>query len=142
MTAEPLVPRRERARSATIEEIKQTALKLIREQGSTDVRFSDIARAMGMTAPALYRYFGDRDDLLTALIADAYEDLGRAIATARNSVPEHDLGGRFLAIAQAYREWAQREPERFALIFGMPGSVYVAPDEGPTTEASSRATGE
>jgi AcrR family transcriptional regulator len=137
--AEPLVPRRERARAATIEEIKDTALRLIREQGSTDVRFSDIARAMGVTPPALYRYFADRDELLTAVIADAYDDLGDAVATARDALPEQDIPGRFMAIAQAYRAWASREPERFALIFGLPVRGYVAPEEGPTTEAARRA---
>ena len=54
MTADPL-SRRERARAATIAEIKQTALELMSEQGTTDVRFTDIARVMGMTPPALYR---------------------------------------------------------------------------------------
>ena len=47
------VPRRERARTATIEEIKATALDLMRETGTTDARFTDIARVMGMTPPAL-----------------------------------------------------------------------------------------
>ena len=72
--------RRERARAATIEEIKTTALSVMREQGTTDCRFTDIARLMGMTAPALYRYYGDRDELLTDLITDAYADLGTALA--------------------------------------------------------------
>jgi AcrR family transcriptional regulator len=138
-SAEPLVSRRERARAATIDEIKQTALQLIRDQGSTDVRFSDIARQMGMTPPALYRYFADRDELLTAMIADAYDDLGQVVAKARDAVPAADLGGRFFAVAQAYRDWARGEPERFALIFGLPVPGYVAPVEGPTTEAAARA---
>ena len=42
--AATVTPRRERARAATIAEIKQIALALMREQGTTDVRFSDIAR--------------------------------------------------------------------------------------------------
>src|SRR6185503_1934912 len=75
-TDAPVVSRRERARAATIEEIKTTALSVMREQGTTDCRFTDIARLMGMTAPALYRYYGDRDELLTDLITDAYSDLG------------------------------------------------------------------
>jgi AcrR family transcriptional regulator len=133
------VPRRERARTATIEEIKQTALELMRETGTTDVRFTDIARVMGMTPPALYRYFADRDELLTALITDAYDDLGRTVAESRDAVPESDIGGRWLAAAEAYREWCRREPQQFALIFGLPVPGYVAPHEGPTTEAASRA---
>jgi len=140
MTAEPTaVPRRERARAATIEEIKQTALQLMRENGTTDIRFSDIARIMGMTPPALYRYFADRDELLSALITDAYDDLGRAVARARDAVPERHIGGRWLAGAQAYRQWARNEPQQFSLIFGLPVPGYVAPDEGPTTEAARRA---
>ncbi|NED95918.1 TetR/AcrR family transcriptional regulator [Phytoactinopolyspora alkaliphila] len=131
--------RRERARAATIEEIKQTALQLMREHGTTDLRFSDIAREMGMTAPALYRYFSDRDELLTELIVDAYDDLGTTVADAREKLPRDDLSGRFLAVSQAYREWAKREPQQFALIFGLPVPGYVAPEEGPTTEAARRA---
>lgn len=131
--------RRERARAATIEEIKQTAMGLMREQGTTDFRFSDIARLMGMTAPALYRYFADRDELLTALIVDAYDDLGEAVAAARDRIPVDDPGGRFTAVAQSYRRWASEEPQRFALILGLPVPGYHAPEEGPTTEAARRA---
>jgi len=131
--------RRERARAATIDEIKETAQRLMREQGTTEVRFSDIAREMGMTAPALYRYFADRDELLTALIADAYNDLADIVAEAQEKVPVDDPSGRLLAVSQAYRSWARREPQRFALILGMPVPGYAAPEEGPTTEAARRA---
>lgn len=132
-------PRRERARAATIDEIKSTARDLMREHGTVEVRFTDIARAMQMTPPALYRYFADRNELLNALIADAYDDLGRCVAQAREAVAEPDLTGRWLAIGRAYREWARREPQQFALILGLPLPGYVAPEEGPTTEAARRA---
>jgi AcrR family transcriptional regulator len=133
------VPRRERARAATVEEIKATALELMHEQGTTDVRFTDIARVMGMTPPALYRYFADRDELLVALITDAYDDLGDAVAVARDAVDAEDVGGRWIAAADAYRQWALREAQQFSLIFGLPVPGFVAPEEGPTTEAASRA---
>lgn len=139
MTAVQAGARRERVRAATIAEIKQTALAQMRETGTTDVRFTDIARAMGMTPPALYRYFADRDELLTALISDGFDDLGRAFAEARDAVPGHDTAGRWLAGAQAYRQWAKREPQQFALILGLPVPGYSAPEEGPTTEAGRRA---
>jgi AcrR family transcriptional regulator len=133
------IPRRERARAATVDEIKATALELMHEQGTTDVRFTDIARVMGMTPPALYRYFADRDELLIALITDAYNDLGDAVAAARDAVDEEDIRGRWIAAAGAYRQWALREPQQFSLIFGLPVPGFVAPQEGPTTEAASRA---
>ena len=60
----------------------------MREQGTTDVRFTDIARVMGMTPPALYRYYADRDELLTDLIADAYSELGaRSPRRVRSATP-------------------------------------------------------
>ncbi len=139
---EPAPTRRERLREATISEIKQTALRLMHESGTTDVRFSDIAREMGMTAPGLYRYFGSAEDLLTAMITDAYDDLGASVAQAREAVPEERLWEQVLAIAQAYRGWARREPQQFALIFGMPVPGYCAPAEGATTEAAKRAMGQ
>jgi AcrR family transcriptional regulator len=137
--------RRERARAATMAEIKQTALELMREQGHTDVRFSDIARAMGLTPPALYRYYGDRDELLTELITDAYRDLAAALVApvhpqepvdARESL---DPQAHLLLVASAYRAWALSEPHKFALIFGPPVPGYAAPEEGPTVEAAQGA---
>jgi AcrR family transcriptional regulator len=131
--------RRERSRMATVDEIKATALDLMREQGTTDVRFTDIARVMGMTPPALYRYFADRDELLTELISDGYRSLGAFVAERREQASDHDIGARWMAAAGAYRDWARNEPQQFALLFGQPVPGYAAPDEGPTTEAAKRA---
>ena len=131
--------RRERQRAATVEEIKEVARGLMREQGTTDVRFTDIAKEMGMTPPALYRYYADRDALLTDLIADGYRDLGRVVAEAREAVDPDDVVGRWFAVGKAYRDWARREPAQFALILGMPVPGYVAPEDGPTTDAARDA---
>lgn len=131
--------RRERQRAATVEEIKEVARALMREQGTVDVRFTDIAKEMGMTPPALYRYFADRDALLTELIAEAYRELGREVAEARELRDPDDIWGRWVAVGTAYRDWARRESEQFALILGMPVPGYVAPEEGPTTDAAKDA---
>ncbi len=135
----PAPNRRARARAAMRSEIKETALELMRDQGTPDVRFSDIARAMGLTAPALYRYYGNRDELLTELIAEAFDDLAAYLAAAAAEVAVVDLGARLLATCAAYRRWASAEPLRFALVFGVPVPGYTAPDQGPTTEAATRA---
>jgi AcrR family transcriptional regulator len=131
--------RRERQRAATVEEIKEVARGLMREQGTTDVRFTDIAKEMGMTPPALYRYFADRDELLTELIADGYRELGRAVAEARERLDPDDVAGRWLAVGKAYRDWARNEPAQFALILGLPVPGYVAPEDGPTNDAARDA---
>jgi AcrR family transcriptional regulator len=131
--------RRERQRAATVEEIKEVARGLMRDQGTTEVRFTDIAKEMGMTPPALYRYYADRDALLTDLITDAYRELGTFVATARERHEPDDVAGRWLAAGRAYRDWARREPAQFALILGMPVPGYVAPEDGPTTDAAQDA---
>ncbi len=139
VTESGTLTRRERQRAATVEEIKETARGLMRAQGTTEVRFTDIAKEMGMTPPALYRYYADRDDLLTDLIADAYRELGSAVAEARDRHEPDDVAGRWISVGKAYRDWARREPAQFALILGMPVPGYVAPEEGPTTEAARDA---
>ena len=137
--AEGAPSRRERARAATMAEIKQTALELMREQGTTDVRFTDIARVMGLTPPALYRYYADRDELLTDMITDGYRDLAAALAVAVEAEEPPDPAAHLLLVAATYRSWALADPQRFALIFGLPVPGYAAPEEGPTVEAAQRA---
>ena len=140
----PQPTRRERARAATIDEIKATALDLMREQGTTDVRFTDIARVMGMTAPALYRYFDDRDELLTALITRRLPRPRRPDRRRRwtRCPPRTTWPAAGSRRGSAYRDWARTEPQQFALVLGMPVPGYVAPDEGPTTEAAKAAMGQ
>jgi AcrR family transcriptional regulator len=131
-TAESGAPtRRERVRAATIEEIKATALRMLAEHGS-DLRFADIARDMGMTAPALYRYFSDRDELLSALMVDGFAEMQEALTTALDAADPADLAGRIRAAAVAYRQFAKADPSRFSLLFGLPN-----PDFGRHSEHSS-----
>jgi AcrR family transcriptional regulator len=74
--------RRDRVRAATVTEIKDTARRILVAEGPDGLSLRAIAREMGMTAPALYRYFPSREDLIGALIADLYDELTAAISTA------------------------------------------------------------
>ena len=47
-TVSGTLTRRERQRAATVEEIKEVARALMRDQGTTEVRFTDIAKEMGV----------------------------------------------------------------------------------------------
>jgi AcrR family transcriptional regulator len=106
-------------RAATIDEIKATAVRLMHEHGS-GVGFADIAREMGLSAPALYRYFADRNDLLSALMVDGFHELAAQIAAALDTAPADDLAARIEAAASAYRRFATADPQRFSLLFGLP----------------------
>ncbi len=80
-----------------------------------------------MVSSAIYRYVANRDELLTLLLVDAYNDLGDAVDAAVNAEPEHDFARRFTALGLAVRNWALREPARYGLLFGSPVPGYRAP---------------
>ena len=116
---------RERARAELTREIKQEARRQLAAHGAQGLSLRAVARELGMVSSALYRYFPSRDELLTALIIDAYNALGEvaesAIATdARPRV-------RWLAACHAIRGWALAHPHEYALIYGSPVPGYRAP---------------
>ncbi len=119
--------RRSMARQATRDEILDTARQQMATAGASALSLRAIAREMQMTAPALYRYFKDRDDLVTALIAAAYNSLADMLQAARDARPVDDPAGRLFATCLAYRTWALAHPQDYALIFGTPIPGYVAP---------------
>lgn len=127
------VPRRERYRQQTREEAKAVALDQLSEVGTAGISVNAIAKAMGMTGPALYRYFASRDELVTELIIDAYRELADTVRTAVDASPSEE---RFRALAHALRGWANQHPHRYQLIYGVPVPGYHAPPETTDIAAS------
>ena len=109
------------------EAIVDTAWKQIAEFGAPALSLRAIARELKISAPAIYNYFPSRDDLVTALIIDAYTSLGDSQLAARDAVPETQSTERLKAIGMAYRTWAHTHPQRYQLIFGTPIPGYEAP---------------
>lgn len=119
-----------------IDEIKATARRHLATDGA-DLSLRAVARDMDMVSSAIYRYFASRDELLTALITDAYNALGDAAEAGDAAVTDRaDLLGRWLGICHAVRRWALANPAEYALIFGSPVPGYAAPQE--TIVAASR----
>ncbi|MGH8877113.1 MAG: TetR/AcrR family transcriptional regulator, partial [Stackebrandtia sp.] len=77
--AQPGPTRRQRQHAATQAEIRETARKLLVESGPEAMSISAVARRMGLSGPALYRYYASRDDLAGAVIADLFAELARAV---------------------------------------------------------------
>lgn len=121
--------RRERQKEETYQEIIATARQQIAEKGAPALSLRGIARKMGMTAPALYRYFENRDALVTALIMQAYQSLRDQLEATRLSHQAESPTQQLIAVGLAYREWALKFPEDYALIFGTPIPGYEAPAE-------------
>lgn len=111
--------RRERLRTATVTEIKDGARRLLVTGGPEAVSLRAIARDMGMTAPAIYRYFANLEALVAALAGDLFDELRTAIETARDTAGD-DATGQLIAMARAFRSWSVTHPAEFGLIFGAP----------------------
>ncbi|MFJ7496166.1 TetR/AcrR family transcriptional regulator [Streptomyces sp. NPDC097727] len=120
---------RERARIEVTAAIKDEARKQLAAEGASKLSLRAVARALGMASSALYRYFPSRDELLTALIVDAYDSVGEsaevAHRAARADAAPHVT--RWTAVAHAVRDWALAHPHEYALIYGSPVPGYTAP---------------
>ncbi len=122
-------PRRNEQQANLQEAIKETAWKQIAEFGAAALSLRAIARELKITAPAIYNYFPRRDDLITALIVEAFASLAEAQSEALAALPEDEHAQRLYVLGVNYREWAIAKPERYQLIFGTPLAGYVAPLE-------------
>jgi AcrR family transcriptional regulator len=120
-------PTRAEARLLQIERIKSTSRRLMAENGAPGLSLREVAREMGVVSSALYRYFPTRDDLLTTLIVDAYNDLGDFAERAASRVPRDDPRRQLRAAASAIRKWAKSNPHEYALLYGSPVPGYEAP---------------
>ncbi|MER5947986.1 TetR/AcrR family transcriptional regulator [Streptomyces sp. NPDC001904] len=128
---------RARARQEITAAIKDEARRQLAVDGATKLSLRAVARELDMVSSALYRYFPSRDELLTALIIDAYDSLGEAAEHADAArLPTATAAQRWVTVCRAVREWALARPHEYTLIYGSPVPGYTAPMA--TVEAASR----
>jgi AcrR family transcriptional regulator len=111
--------RRERVRAATVDEIKQIARTLLVREGVAGVSLRAIARDMGMTAAAIYRYFPSLESLMSSVCASLYDECREFMERARDAEPP-DPGIRLYALCRAFRQWSVEHPAEFNLMFSSP----------------------
>ncbi|MFB6554332.1 TetR/AcrR family transcriptional regulator [Streptomyces sp. NPDC056405] len=131
-TAQGAKGARARARIEVTAAIKDEARGQLAAEGAAKLSLRAVARELGMASSALYRYFPSRDDLLTALIIDAYNSLGEAAEAAEaagGTVADAGHVRRWTVVCEAVREWALAHPYEYALIYGSPVPGYTAPDD-------------
>jgi AcrR family transcriptional regulator len=127
---------RDRARAQTMSEIVRIGRQHLATEGAAALSLRAVARDLGVVSSAVYRYVKSRDELLTLLVVDGYDELGAAVDAAVADVPADDFLGRQSAIGRAVRTWGLAEPATYALLFGSPVPGYEAPAErtmGPGT---------
>lgn len=111
--------RRGRARAATEQDIRKTARTLLEEQGPEAVTLRAIARELDITAPALYRYYTSRDDLMEQLRIAVCADLAAQLAVEIAELPD-DGAVQLFAICKGFRHWALAHTNEFTLVFASP----------------------
>ncbi|MDZ3831884.1 MAG: TetR/AcrR family transcriptional regulator [Sphingopyxis sp.] len=109
--------RRQRVRENTVNEILTVARQLLADGGPEAVSNTAIARAMGMTTPALYRYYTNHQQLVGALTTRLYQELTDKVAAARATAPTANPAGPLLAMCRAMRAWALHFPVEFCFLF-------------------------
>jgi AcrR family transcriptional regulator len=113
--------RREKILDIAREEIKETARQLMTDKGKAGLSIRAVARKMDMTAPALYHYYVNLNDLITALIKVAFTQLADKLeAGAAADKTVKTSAERLSAVANANRQWALAHPIDFQLIYGNP----------------------
>lgn len=130
---------RARARTEITAAIKDEARRQLAAEGASKLSLRAVARELGMVSSALYRYFPSRDDLLTALIVDAYDAVGEAAERAlAQAAPADPPAERWVAVCRAVRTWALAHPHEYALIYGSPVPGYTAPETtvGPASRVA------
>jgi AcrR family transcriptional regulator len=146
--------RRARVRAATSQEIIETARRLLIAEGSAAISLRAIAREMGMTAPALYRYFGSHEELIHHVVAGIFTELSdyveAAVAVTETALAQ--AGGvpgtpadatkiGLITACQAFRRWSVEHPAEFGMIFGSPLPGVDLYQEDPLMECGMRFGG-
>jgi AcrR family transcriptional regulator len=119
---------RARRRDDITAQVLEIGRRHLAEHGAAALSLRAVTRDLGMVSSAVYRYVANRDELLTLLVLDAYTELGDAVDATLASVPRAAWERKLLLVAEAVREWALREPARYALLYGSPVPGYEAPE--------------
>ena len=129
---------RERVRAEITQEIKDVARAHLARDGAAGLSLRAVARELGMASSAVYRYFASREELLTAIIIDAYNGLGEAVERAEAGRDRGDYAARWATVCHATRDWARANPHEYALVYGSPVPGYRAPED--TIAPATRVT--
>jgi AcrR family transcriptional regulator len=137
--------RRDRVRAATADEIKQTARRILVAEGPEACSLRAIARKMGMTAPALYRYFDSREDLIKHVVADIFTEIAGGIHAAVEAAGQDsggDMVAKLIAACGEFRSWSLGHKEEFGLLFGTPLPGLEAVHDDVIDDCAAKFSGE
>jgi AcrR family transcriptional regulator len=125
----PPTNRRERLRREMIAEIKALARQQMTLAGPGAVSLNAIARQLGVSPAAIYRYFDGIGALLTELTLEGLSVLENKIKSALVIVAPLGLRAELRAIGLTYWQWAIENQADFMLMNAYPVPGYEPPEE-------------
>ena len=129
----PVVPsvadRRKRNRQEMVDGILAAARAQMREDGVAALNLNEVARRVGVTTPALYKYFPSKMAIYDALFrfgTRLYLEEFKAL-----NLGEAESGGAAIRRALEHQlSFADRHPELYQLVLQRPVPGFVPSDEG------------
>jgi AcrR family transcriptional regulator len=101
-----------------LHDIRRAARRILAEQGEGALSLRAVAAELGVTPPALYRYYGSWDEVVRALTAELHAELTEALTEAGGA--SDDAGSRLIATCGALRGWALAHRAEFMLLVASP----------------------
>jgi AcrR family transcriptional regulator len=121
------IPKKQYHHGNLREALVKAGMRAIAEHGPDGFSLRDVAKRAGVTPPAVYRHFNDKDELLAAI---AVECSDRLVATVTESLAGAggDSLNRFRHVGIAYVQFAVAHPEHFRAL-AVPGLFQRLPAE-------------
>ena len=99
------------------EKLIATATNLFADRGREGFTMRELASELGVSAMTPYRYFKDKEEILAAVRAAAFDRFAEALEKAFDK--SSDALARSSAVGEAYIGFAFREPASYRLMFDM-----------------------
>ncbi|MFI6093649.1 TetR/AcrR family transcriptional regulator [Streptomyces sp. NPDC051218] len=103
------------------EEILQATLRLIADESRMQIvplSLREVAREAGVTAPAIYLHFADKEELSIAAVRRLFEQLLDAMDRVEEDSHELPPDRRLAELAHVYCRFAEQNPLYFRVMFG------------------------
>lgn len=120
MSQDPATPvgRRERQREATYAEIVRVSRELLGSDSELSLRA--VAGRMGVTAPALYRYVGNYQELVDLVAFEIDRSVTDRYREATAHFPDDDPAAKLVVACVLFRSWGLANRSEFGLVFANP----------------------
>jgi AcrR family transcriptional regulator len=117
----------------TVERLVEAATTLLAEKGPSEIKARSVCEAARVSTMAVYYHLGGVPELLQAVADKGFRDLGRAFV---NVPASDDPVTTLFAMALATRKFAQDNPHRYDLMFGLSTRGTYRPQKTSNSVAS------